>query len=153
MKKDYKFRPITVDDYPHLTTWWKLYEKHGIKIPQASRLPNKGLGGFVIEKNGKCIASCFLWFTNSTFGYVDYLIADPNYREEDRDEMMMEFGAYVVDRAVKAGCELVMAITSNKNLLKLLASSPTVGNIKYELKPETYHMVYVYDSNSNVKDE
>ena len=157
MEKDYKFRPITVDDYPHLIKWWKLYEKFGILIPKASLLPNKGLGGFVVEKNGKCIASCFLYFTNSAFGYVDYLIADPNYREEDRDKIMLEFGIHVTKVAAKAGCEMVKAITSNKNLVKLLAISLENGHAKekdgvytssgveLEVKPEPYYMVYTHD--------
>ena len=157
MKRDYKFRQITVDDYPHLIKWWKKYEKFGILVPKATLLPNKGLGGFVVEKNGVAIASCFLYFTNSAFGYVDYLIADPDYREEDRDKIMLEFGVYVTQMAAAAGCELVKAITSNKNLVKLLSVSAKNGHaeqledgsyiangVKLDIKPEPYYMVYTH---------
>ena len=159
MKKDYNFRLITVDDYPHLIKWWKHYEKFGVIVPSSELLPNKGLGGFVAEKNGECIASCFLYLTNSSFGYVDYLIADPNYREDDRDEMMLAFGIYVTKVAAKAGCKLVKAIVNNKNLVKLLANSVlnenvdikekdgvyTSNGVNLEIKPEPYYMVYTHD--------
>ena len=82
-KLNYDIRPIKMDDYPKLTKWWKLYKEYGVEVPRKSLLPNKGLGGFVVEKDERLVASAFLYLTNSALGYVDYLIADPKYREND----------------------------------------------------------------------
>ena len=143
-KLDYDIRPITVDDYPKLTKWWKLYKDDGIVIPKASLLPEKGLGGFVVEKNGAVIASAFLYFTNSALGYVDYLIADPSYREDDRQSILLELAAHVTAVAVKAGCETVWALTSNKKLVNMAEQS---GN--FIISPVDYRVVYTYDKYHN----
>ena len=145
-KLDYDIRPITVDDYPKLTKWWKLYEDDGIVIPKSSLLPEKGLGGFVVEKNGAVIASAFLYFTNSALAYVDYLIADPSYRENDRQSILLELAAHVTVVAVKAGCETVWAMTSNKKLVDMAEQS---GN--FSILPDDYKVVYTYDKHHNAK--
>jgi len=139
-KLDYDIRPVTVGDYPELTKWWKLYEDDGIVIPKASLLPEKGLGGFVVEKNGAVIASAFLYFTNSALGYVDYLIADPSYREDDRQSILLELASHVTAVAVRAGCEAVWAMTSNKKLINMAEKS---GN--FSILPDDYRVVYTYD--------
>ena len=90
-----KIRAILIEDYQELIKWWKLHEKYGVVIPKSTLLPNKGLGGFVVEKDNKLIASAFLYLTNSAIGYVDYLIADPNYREDDRNDILIKLGTYV----------------------------------------------------------
>jgi len=143
-KLDYDIRSITVNDYPELTKWWKLYEADGIVVPKSSLLPEKGLGGFVVEKDGAVIASAFLYFTNSALGYVDYLIADPSYREDDRQNILLELASYVTAIAVKAGCETVWAMTSNKKLVNMAEKS---GN--FNILRDDYKVVYTYDKYHN----
>ena len=142
-KLDFNIRNITVDDYPKLIKWWQLYEDDGVVIPRASLLPNKGLGGFVVEKNGRLIASAFLYFTNSALGYVDYLIADPDYREDDRQDVLIQLAAYVTDIAVKAGCETVWAMTSNKKLINMIETH--AERMEMNILPDDYRIVYTYD--------
>ena len=102
---DIDIRPIKETDYPELIKWWKLYENYGVVIPRRSLLPDKGLGGYVVEKEGRLVASCFLYLTNSALGYVDYLIADPTYREEDRLELLLDLATRVTAVAIDNGCE------------------------------------------------
>ena len=139
-KLNYDIRPIKMDDYPELTKWWELYKKDGVTVPKKSLLPNKGLGGFVVEKEGRLIASAFLYLTNSALGYVDYLIADPTYRENDRQDMLLDLAAYVTMVAVKTGCETVWAMTSNK---KLVDMAENTGD--FEILPDDYKIVYTYN--------
>ena len=118
-KPEYNIRLIKLEDYSELEKWWKLYELQGIVIPKKSRLPNNGLGGFVVEKENKLIASAFLYLTNSTLGYVDYLIADPNYREEDRQQVLLDLASMVTSVAIENGCDAVWAYTCNQKLVDM----------------------------------
>lgn len=141
-KLNYDIRPIKMDDYPKLTKWWKLYKEYGVEVPRKSLLPNKGLGGFVVEKDERLVASAFLYLTNSALGYVDYLIADPTYRENDRQNMLLDLAAYVTIVAVKLGCEKVWAMTSNK---KLVSMAKEDGG--FDILPDDYKIVYTYNKN------
>ncbi len=138
-------RTITIEDYPELTKWWKLYEGKGVKVPKSSMLPKNGLGGFVVEKNGSLIASAFLYFTNSTMGYIDFLIADPKYREEDRQDVLVQLAAHACGVAIKGGCEQVWAMTTNEKLIKMVSQK----FMPLEVLPDTYKVLYVYDKRTS----
>ena len=97
-----------------------------------------------MEKDGAVIASAFLYFTNSALGYVDYLIADPSYRKDDRQSILLELASYVTAVAVKAGCETVWAMTSNKKLVSMAEES---GN--FNILRDDYKVVYTYDKYHN----
>jgi len=133
---DIDIRLIKETDYPELIKWWKLYENYGVVIPRRSLLPDKGLGGYVVEKEGRLVASCFLYLTNSALGYVDYLIADPTYREEDRLELLLDLATRVTAVAIDNGCESVWAMTSNKNVNNLF--TPDNG---FYMEPGDYKLV------------
>ena len=141
-KPEYNIRLIKLEDYSELKKWWKLYELQGIVIPKKSRLPNNGLGGFVVEKENKLIASAFLYLTNSTLGYVDYLIADPNYREEDRQQVLLDLASMVTSVAIENGCDAVWAYTCNQKLVDMAVDANA-----FKILPQDYKIVYTYDKN------
>ena len=144
-KLNYDIRPIEIDDYPKLIKWWKLYKKYGVEVPKKSLLPNKGLGGFVVEKDERLVASAFLYLTNSALGYVDYLIADPKYRENDRQNILLNLATYVTTVAVKLGCEKVWAMTANKKLVNMAEQAGV-----FEVLPDDYKMVYTYNKDLKI---
>jgi len=141
-REDVDIRLIRLDDYPELEKWWKLYELQGIVIPKKNRLPNNGLGGFVVEKEGKLIASAFLYLTNSALGYVDYLIADPTYREDDRQTILLDLAKHVTCVAIENGCETVWAYTCNQKLIDMATEASV-----FKILPQDYKIVYTYDKN------
>ena len=141
-KPEYNIRLIKLEDYSELKKWWKLYELQGIVIPKKSRLPNNGLGGFVVEKENKLIASAFLYLTNSTLGYVDYLIADPNYREEDRQQVLLDLASMVTSVAIENGCDAVWAYTCNQKLVDMAVDANA-----FKILPQDYKIVYTYEKN------
>ena len=141
-KPEYNIRLIKLEDYSELEKWWKLYELQGIVIPKKSRLPNNGLGGFVVEKENKLIASAFLYLTNSTLGYVDYLIADPNYREEDRQQVLLDLASMVTSVAIENGCDAVWAYTCNQKLVDMAVDANA-----FKILPQDYKIVYTYEKN------
>ena len=144
-KEDIDIRLIKLDDYPELEKWWKLHEKYGVIIPRKELLPNKGLGGFVVEKNGRLIASAFLYLTNSALGYVDYLIADPTYREDDRHEILLDLAARVTSVAIENGCDTVWAMTVNEKMVDMAEKAGT-----FKILPGDYKIVYMINNFKNL---
>ena len=141
-REDFDIRLIKLDDYPELEKWWNQYKLQGIVIPSKNKLPNNGLGGFVVEKKGKLIASAFLYLTNSAVGYVDYLIADPSYRESDRESILIDLAAHVTAVAVRSGCEEVWAMTNNKKMLEMVEKNGEKMQMK--VSEDDYKIVYTY---------
>jgi len=52
---------------------------------QKDFLPDNGTGGFVIEKEGVMIVAGFVYITNSKAVLLEWIISNPEYREDDRD--------------------------------------------------------------------
>jgi len=76
-------RKLTEDDYQTLEKWWKAW-----KWPPVEKefLPDNGKGGFVIEKDGIMIVAGFVYITNSKAVLLEWIISNPEYKEDDRDE-------------------------------------------------------------------
>ena len=137
-------RAIKLDDYPELEKWWKTYDHHNI-YKNKSLLPDNGLGGYVVVKEGRLIASCFLYLTNSAVGYVDYLVADPTYREEDRWDLLLDLAARVTAIAIDKGCESIWAMSRSKGIIEQ-AEKP--GGL-FGLEFEDYKICRTYDKHKN----
>tara|TARA_R110000851_G_C12721376_1_gene528517 strand:+ start:62 stop:514 length:453 start_codon:yes stop_codon:yes gene_type:complete len=137
-------RAIKLDDYPELEKWWKTYDHHNI-YKNKSLLPDNGLGGYVVVKEGRLIASCFLYLTNSAIGYIDYLVADPTYREEDRLELLLDLAARVTAVAIDKGCESIWAMSKNKGVIEYAAKP---GGL-FGLESGDYKICRTYDKHNN----
>jgi hypothetical protein len=69
-EQPYNIRNIKEEDYRYINKWWKNSQ---LPTPKPILLPENGLGGLIIEKE-KPIAVAYIYLTNSTMGYIDYLI-------------------------------------------------------------------------------
>ena len=136
MEKNYIIRPVRVEDYPTLIKWWEHYKD--IEVPDSGLLPNKGLGGFVVEKEGKIIAAAYVYLTNSDIGYVDYLISDPDYMNRDRYEMIIDLIQTCSEVALEEGCRMVWAMTTYKGVVS------RCQELGYNVLPEKYHLIYTH---------
>jgi len=77
-------RKLTEEDWPTLVSWWKDW---GFKdIPHKDFLPEKGKGGFIVEKNNKPIVSIFMYTTNSGVCALGWPLSDKQYKEKDRKQ-------------------------------------------------------------------
>tara|TARA_R100001082_G_C4343300_1_gene151128 strand:- start:172 stop:588 length:417 start_codon:yes stop_codon:yes gene_type:complete len=73
-------RNTTEDDYNIIKEWWD--QTPYIKTPNINDLPDNGLSGLIIEEDGHGpVAAAFLYLTNSSYGYVDYMIVKPGLRK------------------------------------------------------------------------
>ena len=111
----YNLRRIVTSDYDVFDTWWI---KNGYPHnPEFEYLPDNGLGGFVIEKD-KQIAVAYIYHTNSSIAYIDFLIANPEYKNKDRFELITILIDKCVQTAIKEGATCVWAMTNSNGIIK-----------------------------------
>ena len=107
-------RPLTEEDYEVICNWWTKWDW---PILPKELLPQDGLGGCMVEKNKKPIVAGFVYLTNSKGAWFDYIVSDPDYREDDRNEAveLLIHGAeqFCIDLGIKA----ILHIGRNKGLI------------------------------------
>ena len=111
-----QLRTIQESDWETMQSWWKAWG-----WPEASKdlMPLNGLGGLIVEKEGKAIASGFLYLTNSKVAWTEWIVSDPEYRQEDRVEALKILVSGLEDIAVSAGYKIILSIGRNKGLLNI----------------------------------
>ena len=108
-------RPIKEEDYKFINKWW---EQIGKEPPPRSLLPENGLHGLMVCKDGRPIVCTYLYLTNSKFGYCDYMISDINYKGRDRFDIILKLMNMCIGTGFKLGCEDFWFITKSKGMLK-----------------------------------
>jgi len=145
MKENIKVRQIVMEDYKHVDSW---YEKREELRPISILLPNNGLDGFIVEKNNTPIAVIYLYLTNSKMGYMDFLMSDPDYKEEDRYELIMLLLKYCTQRAIKIGLECVFVTTAIPGLVK--KGRELAVNEDLICKEESRVIIYTHESKNKI---
>ena len=141
MEQKYNARPIKVEDYTILMEWWNSYD--GIEIPDSSILPDNGLGGFVMEKEGKMVAAAYVYLTNSAVGYIDFLISNPNYKGRDRYDIIAKLILVCSESAVAKGCKLVWAMTTYDGVVR------RCRDLGGEILEDKYTVIYTHEIDNN----
>ena len=115
MESELKFRPLREEDYETICKWWKWWRWP--VIPR-EMLPDKGKSGFIVEKNNIPIVSAFLYLTNSTGALLEWIVSNPEYREDDRKEAieLLITNAEVVCKNM--GITYMFSIGRSKHLMK-----------------------------------
>ncbi len=109
-----KIRKLTESDYETLEKWWKAWKWPPI---EKDFLPENGTGGFVIEKEGVMIVAGFVYITNSKAVLLEWIVSNPDYKENDRD-MAITVLITSVEKIVKDwGYNYIFTIGRNKSLI------------------------------------
>ncbi len=77
-------RKLEESDWDTLIKWWEVWPEW--VAPPKSFLPNNGTGGLMVEKDKKPLVAGFLYFTNSDAVLLEWIVSDPEYREDDRKD-------------------------------------------------------------------
>lgn len=111
-----KLRSLQESDWETMQSWWKAWG-----WPETSKdlMPLEGLGGLIIEKEGKPIASGFLYLTNAKVAWTEWIVSDPDYREDDRVDALKILVQGLEDVAISAGYKIILSVGRNKGLLNI----------------------------------
>jgi len=111
-------RKIQHDDWDTLVSWW-LEWRYWKVAPPKDFLPDNGTGGFMVEKNGIPIVSGFLYFTNSQGVLLEWIVSNPNYRDNDRKDAIILLIDTAEEFIKKQGKSYIFSIGRNKHLMKI----------------------------------
>tara|TARA_R100001163_G_C4994446_1_gene145845 strand:+ start:310 stop:708 length:399 start_codon:yes stop_codon:yes gene_type:complete len=131
-----KIKRIQKTDFDTISKWWLDW---GLEIPEEELLPEKGTGGWMISDNEIPVAAGYLYFTNTRIGYIDFLISNPEYREKDRNEMIVDLIDYMVKFGIKRGCKFIWATSDNKHV------TDKCKKLNYKVLDKKYNIIYKYE--------
>ena len=113
-----KYRQITHKDVEIVQ---ELYTKFP-DFPQPSLhiLPGSGLDGYVAVKDGSIVAACYTYIAaNSPTCWIEWVVGDKDYKENDKDDIIIGLLNYVSKEMEKFGYTYLFAMTTNELLEKL----------------------------------
>ena len=109
-------RRLTENDWDTLTNWWESWPDW---VPPAKEfLPDNGKGGLMVEKNNKPIVAGFLYLTNSNAVLLEWIISNPNYKNDDKKQAIELLITGCENVCKKLGYKYMFSIGRNKGLMK-----------------------------------
>ena len=109
-------RRLESEDWATLVSWWDTWPD--CQTPPKDFLPDNGKGGFMVEKNNTPIVAGFMYFTNSEGVLLEWIVSNPSYRDEDRQDAI-EFLILTCEEYIKAnGKKYIFSIGRNKHLIE-----------------------------------
>ena len=76
-------RRLVKQDLDVAKEWWKSWPKW--QAPADDFLPETGI---VVESNNKQVAIGFIYLTNAKVALLEWIVSDPSYRSEDREQVI-----------------------------------------------------------------
>lgn len=113
----FNIRTLTESDYDHLLTkWWKDWRW---TAPSKDLLPENGLGGVMIEDEGTPVVAGFLYLTNASVAWVEFIVSNIEYKDRAKRKEAIELLIFHLCRiAESCGKKYVYTSVKNKNLKK-----------------------------------
>ena len=75
-------RELRESDWETLQEWWL---KWNWPVMSKDLLPMNGCGGLMVYKGDELITCGFLYLSNSKVAWLDWIVSNPEYRDEDVD--------------------------------------------------------------------
>jgi hypothetical protein len=128
-----KLRTLTEQDWDTLCNWWEAWPKW--VNPPKSFLPDNGKGGFMVEKDGKPICAGFIYLTNSDAVLLEWIVSDPEYRENDRKDALELLITGAEAACKEIGKKHMFTIGRNRHLID------THKKLGWSVDPEPSHEI------------
>ena len=112
---EFKLRRLESSDYDTLVTWWKDWKW---EAPPRDFLPENGTGGFMVSSDDSDICAGFIYLTNSKIAWIEFIISNRQYKEEDRNKAIQFLIDSLSAVAEESGAKYGYAILKNKSLMK-----------------------------------
>lgn len=126
----FNWRYLRKEDYDTLVTWWKWFR---FPAPTKEMLPDKGKGGIMVFKENTPVCAGFLYQTNSSICFMEYIVSNPEYRDKDRQEGIKETIRHLSKIGSLLGYEVMFTFVNNKNLIDSLEETGFIqGSNSYE---------------------
>ena len=107
-------RKLQENDWATLVSWWSNWK--GWQHPPKDFLPDNGTGGIIVYSNNIPVVAGFIYFTNSKAVLLEWIVSNPEYRENNRQEAI-ELLISTAEKVCKdQGSKYIFTIGRNKQL-------------------------------------
>ena len=111
-----KVRTLLKEDYKELCSWW---ERWDWPILSKDMLPGEGTSGVMVSKDNVNIVAGFLYWSNSDLVWLDWIISNPDYKDEDKKQAIELLIKTAEEMVKSAGKKYMMSISRSKSLLNI----------------------------------
>ncbi len=109
-------RVLETQDWETLESWWADWEDW--TPPPKDFLPNHGTGGFMVQKKDTPIVAGFVYLSNSKTAWLELIISNPDYREDDRKDAIKLLISELEEFARSLGYKYLLTMGRSKNLIE-----------------------------------
>jgi hypothetical protein len=117
-----KIRPLNENDYEEiLLGWWSQWNW---AAPAKDFLPENGTGGMIVYDGDVPICAGFIYVTNSSVAWVDWIISSKEYRGKDgignskRKKAIKLLIFALTNMSKNSGSKYAYALIKNKSLIQ-----------------------------------
>ena len=111
----FSVRNLTEEDYDILVEWWKQWRW---TPPSRDFLPQNGTGGVMVNKDDVPIVAGFLYLTNSSVAWCEFIVSNFEYKNKDRKEAIKILINELTLIAENCGAKYVYTVVKNESLKK-----------------------------------
>lgn len=116
----FDIRLLNENDYDELLKWWKWFR---FPAPAREFLPEQGKGGIMVSKDGVNICAGFIYFTNSSIAWIEFIVSNPEYKDSDRKEAIELLISELTEICRVKGYKVAFTSIKNENLINRFSSS------------------------------
>lgn len=117
---------LTENDYDDiLVGWW-----HDWKWtpPQKDFLPDNGTGGFIVYDGETPVCAGFIYVTNSSVSWVEWVISNKNYTDREGRKLALRLLIQsLTNISINSGSKYIYTLIKNQSLMKVYEE---IGYIK-----------------------
>ena len=111
----FEVRLLQHDDYENLVKWWNFWK---FPAPPRDYLPEEGTGGIIISKDGVDVCAGFLFLNNSKIAWLEYIVSNPEYKQKNRKEAIVELIETLCSIAKNRGYKAVFSSLKSEPLIQ-----------------------------------
>lgn len=130
---DFNIRPLNSNDYDNiLLKWWSDWKW---TAPPKDFLPQNGTGGILVLDEETPICAGFLYATNSSICWVDWIISNKQYRKKpQRTQAIFVLLNKLTEMGSNLGFEYSYALIKHKPLIEKYESMGYIQGENYQIE-------------------
>lgn len=109
-------RALQESDWDTLQEWWT---KWNWPIVAKEMLPLNGCGGLIVYKGDTPVVAGFLYLTNSNIAWMEWVISNKDYKENDRKKALEILILGLEDIALSVGKDMIFSVSKSKSLINI----------------------------------
>lgn len=109
-------RALQESDWDTLQEWWT---KWNWPVVTKEMLPLNGTGGVMVYKGDTPIIAGFLYLTNSNIAWMEWIISNKDYKENDRKEALETLILGLENIALSVGKDIIFSVSKSKSLISI----------------------------------